>query len=742
MNTADEKEKRKRRREGLLIVIITLVVITLTIGESRFIRQDTLISASGSNILIFGLININIILIILLLFLIIRNVVKLIYERRHGIIGSRIRVKLVVAFVSLSLIPAAVLFLVAVNILSYSVENWFSLKVGDALNQTMELAQLSYRQTEDYAKFYARQISQEISENRLYERERFPYLTVLLKQRQKAHNLGMVEVYLDGGRGRISIPTPNETNIPLTSLNPKMQEDLVSGKEISTIQPAQAGDIIRGLAPIYSAVSPGEVLGAVIVSYALPHSIVDKLSVISRTAEDYRQMKLLKTPIKISFVITLLLVTLVVIFSATWFGLFLAKGITNPIQDLGEAMRRIASGDMTAQISIEAQDEMGILVDQFNAMTRDLNKIKENLEQANIDLEQRRKYMEIVLKNVSAGVIAVTKDDVISIVNRAAERMMNVKAEQIINRHYQEVLSPEHMALVKDMLKALKESDTGSVERQIVLNIQGRTATFLVTTTEIKDDEGNYMGLVLVFEDLTELQRAERAAAWREVARRMAHEIKNPLTPIQLSAQRLQRKFGATLGTEGEVFNECTQTIINQVEVLKNLVNAFSRYAKLPTTKLSLNDLNEVISDAVNLFQEAHRDIKFTLAKDESLPPINLDPEQIKRVMINLLDNAVAAVANPGGEIEVRTIYSRNHQRAVVEVADNGCGVPPEYKAKIFEPYFSTKGAGSGLGLAIVTSIIEDHHGQISILENHPQGTIVRFVLPIPEGEETVRMYA
>ncbi|MCX7983244.1 MAG: ATP-binding protein [Syntrophales bacterium] len=742
MSTIDEREKKKRKREGLIIIFIALIVIILTIGESRFIRHDTLLSASSSNILIFGLININIILIILLLFLIIRNVVKLIYERRRGIIGSKIRVKLVAAFVSLSLIPATVLFLVAVNILSYSVENWFSLKVGDALNQTMELAQLSYRQAEEYAKFYARQISQEITENRLYEKDRYPYLSVLVKQRQKAHNLGLLEIYLEGGRGRIAVPPASEDTIPTTTLTPKMQEDLISGKEISTIQPFPSGDIIRGLVPIYSAVSPGEVLGAVIVSYALPHPIVEKLNIISRTAEDYKQMKLLKTPIKISFVVTLLLVTLVVIFSATWFGLFLAKGITNPIQDLGEAMRRIASGDMTTQIAINAQDEMGILVDQFNAMTRDLNKIKENLEQANLDLESRRKYMEIVLKNVSAGVIAVNREGFISIVNRAAERMMNVNAEQILNKHYEEVLAPEHLALVNDMLRALQESDAGSVERQIVLNIKGRTFTFLVTTTEIKDEEGNYLGLVLVFEDLTELQRAERAAAWREVARRMAHEIKNPLTPIQLSAQRLQRKFGSRLETEGEIFNECTQTIINQVEVLKNLVNAFSRYAKLPATQLSLNDLNEVIAEAVKLFQEAHKDIKFSLIKDESLPPINLDPEQIKRVMINLLDNAVAAVTNPGGEIEVRTIHSRTHRRAVVEVADNGCGVPQEYKAKIFEPYFSTKGAGSGLGLAIVTSIIEDHQGQISIIENQPKGTIVRFVLPVPEKEESVRIYA
>jgi len=705
MKTIDDRERRKRRREGIIIVLVIMLVVVLTLIESHLMRHETTLPATNSSILIFGLINVNIVLIILLLFLIIRNVVKLVFERRRGILGSKIRAKLVTAFVGLSLIPTAVLFIVAVNFLSYSVEHWFSLKIGDALSRTMELAQLSYQQAEDYAKFYARQIAREVTDNRLFEQERSPYLRVLLKQRQKAHNLGLVEVFLEGNGGRISVSGTDNPAIPPTNLTPKMQEEVFLGHEVTTIESLPVGDVIRGLAPIYAAANPGEAIGLVAVSYYLPQAMVEKLRVISKTAEDYRQMRLLKTPIKISFVVTLLLVTLVIIFSATWFGMFLAKGITNPIQDLGEAMRRLASGDMHTQIPIQAEDELGILVDQFNAMTRDLNKIKESLEQANIDLEQRRKYMETVLENVSAGVIAVTKDDIISLANRAAERMMGITAEHILNHRYQEILAPEHLAIVNDMLTALKESESGVVERQLTVPVRGRNMTFLVTTTAIRGDEGNYTGLVLVFEDLTELQRAERAAAWREVARRMAHEIKNPLTPIQLSAQRLQRKYGATLlGAEGEIFRECTQTIVNQVEVLKNLVNAFSHYARLPTTYLSPNDLNTVIADVVTLFQDAHRDVNLKFTKDESLPLVNIDPEQMKRVMINLLDNALTAIPKPGGEIEVRTYLSRAHGQVVVEVADNGCGVPSEYKAKIFEPYFSTKGAGSGLGLAIVTS--------------------------------------
>ena len=255
-----------------------------------------------------------------------------------------------------------------------------------------------------------------------------------------------------------------------------------------------------------------------------------------------------------------------------------------------------------------------------------------------------------------------------------------------------------------------------------------------MTTTLLRDDEGHDMGMVVVFEDVTQLQRAERAAAWREVARRMAHEIKNPLTPVQLSAQRLQKKFGDKVGEGSDVFHECTKTIINQVDVLKNLVDAFSRYARMPVTKPAMNDLNEVIHDSLILFQEAHKDIDFNFHRGMDIPKLNLDPEQMKRVMINLLDNAVAAVDRQGGRIEVRTSYDGGRHRAVVEVADNGCGIPPAYKGRMGEPYFSTKRSGSGLGLAIVKSIIADHQGHLQIRDNVPQGTVVVLELPVPEA--------
>lgn len=737
----DIREQRRRKRERIIIIVTFVTIIVLTFLESHLIRHDSLLPSSN-NMLIFGLININIILIILLIFLITRNLVKLIYERRHGVIGSKIRTKLVAAFVSLSLIPTFVLFLVSINFLSYSIENWFNLRIGEALNNTLEMAQVSYQQAAGYGKFYARQISSDITKNRLYESERSAYLRTLVEQRQKSYNLGLLEVHFDNQKTKTVVRDPNNPSVEPMPLSPKVLEDVYLGKEVSTVQSSKIGDLISGIAPIYSELSPEEVIGIVVVSYYMSKAMVDKMAVISKTSEEYKQMKLLKNPIKIGYMITLFIVTLLIIFSATWFGLFLAKGITNPIQDLAEATRKIAGGDLRHQIDIKADDEIGVLVDSFNSMTRDLRKSKEGLEQANVDIDRRRKYMETVLRNVSAGVIAITRNDVVSVINRAAERMMNIKTEKVLFRRYQDILGPEHLALVNEFLKELRETEEGFIEKQIDINIQGQSMTFLVTTTVINDDEGHYMGMVLVFEDLTQLQKAERAAAWREVARRMAHEIKNPLTPIQLSAQRLQRKYGEALGAENDVFQECTQTIINQVDVLKNLVNAFSRYARMPVTALSVNNLNEAIGEAVTLYQDAHKDVQFQFVKGDDIPLLNIDPEQIKRVMVNLLDNAVAALAVSGGQIEVRTFYSRDNHRAVVEVADNGCGVPPSFKVKIFEPYFSTKRSGSGLGLAIVTSIINDHHGQISIMDNHPQGTIVRFVLPTPEGEKQKGVYA
>lgn len=728
----DTAEIMRRKRERIIIVITVAVILVLSYLEYHLFRTETILPAS-SNVLIYGLININVILIILLIFLIVRNVVKLIFERRHGVIGSKLRTKLVAAFVGLSLIPSAVLFIVSINFLSYSIDTWFSIKIGDALNQTVEVAQLYYRQIEDHAKFNARQISEDITKNRLYQKDRALYLKALIEQRQKTFRPHILEVYLDSPKQRFLVRDADSSDLEAAPLSPKTLEDIFLGNEVSMVNQAGVGDLVSGAVPIYSFTSPREVIGVVVASFYLTKALVDKISVISKTSEQYGQLDLLKNPLKYSYIITLFLVTLLIIFSATWFGIFLAKGITVPIQDLADATHRIAQGNLDHQIDIAADDEIGVLVDSFNQMTRDLKKSNERLEQANLDLEQRRKYMETVLRNVSAGVISIDQNGVITTINRAAEKMLNIRTEKVLAKRYEELLEAEHLALVNEILRELLESKEGFIEKQIELAIRDSVLTFLMATTSISDDEGNDLGMVVVFEDLTQLQKAERAAAWREVARRMAHEIKNPLTPVQLSAQRLQKKFGSLVGEDNGVFQECTNTIISQVDVLKNLVDEFSRYARMPVTTPVISDLNDVIADAVVLYQDAHKEIAFDFIRSGDIPKLNLDPAQIKRVMINLLDNAVAAVNKSEGRIEIRTSYNGSRRRALVEVADNGSGIPPAFKGKMFEPYFSTKRSGTGLGLAIVSSIIADHHGHLSVRDNRPRGTVVAFELPVAE---------
>ncbi len=315
-------------------------------------------------------------------------------------------------------------------------------------------------------------------------------------------------------------------------------------------------------------------------------------------------------------------------------------------------------------------------------------------------------------------------------INHAAEKMLDIKTEKVLNRRYREVLRQEHMDLVNAFLRDIEGNRKGFIEKQIQLTVRDRVLTVWATATVLKDDEGNDMGMVVVFEDLTQLQRAERRAAWREVARRVAHEIKNPLTPIQLSAQRLQRKYEDKLGDDAAVLRECTKTIIDQVETLKKMVDEFSRFARMPETIPAPGDLNEVVVSAVALFQDAHKEITFNVEKDPGMPVVNIDAAQIKRVMINLIDNAVAAVPKGDGQIQIKTIYDKINNRARVEVIDNGTGVSAAVKTRMFEPYFSTKKHGSGLGLAIVSSILSDHSGSVSVRDNDPRGTVVAFELP------------
>jgi two-component system nitrogen regulation sensor histidine kinase NtrY len=369
-------------------------------------------------------------------------------------------------------------------------------------------------------------------------------------------------------------------------------------------------------------------------------------------------------------------------------------------------------------------------------MTRDLRAGKQQLElsarelrERNLEVEQRRLYMATVLRNVSTGVISLNVSGFISTINKSAERMLGLKAEDVLNQSYKKVLNPELLAVAEDFLEELENSPENLVERPIRVTINQTARAFMVHVTALKDDKDRYMGIVAVFDDLTEIEKAQRMAAWREVARRIAHEVKNPLTPIKLSAQRLRRKYGDQIVNDESVFTECTQTIIDQVDQIRNLVNEFSAFARLPAATPEPCRLVDIVEDAVALYREAQPEISFEIHAGPDIPQLNLDREQMKRVMINLIDNAIGAMDGQGA-IGVTLSYDAILKIVRLELTDTGAGISPEDKIRLFEPYFSTKKTGMGLGLSIVSTIVEDHNGFVRVKDNQPRGT--KFVIELP----------
>ena len=718
--TLKREEIKRRKREGIVILVTALMVAALIFFEVQLPDVSPEYSL-GSNVVFFLLINVNIILLGLLAFLVVRNLVKLVVERKQGILGSRLQGRLVSAFVALSLVPSVLLFTIAGGLLTRSFDRWFDSKVESALQGSLEIGQTYYQNSANNALFYARQLSQKITEDGLFNGQRAAELKEFVQSKQREYNLGTVELFAPDGQPIVITFNQQVPTGVTVKPEPEFLNRALRGLEVTRTQIFGDADVIRGGVPIYA--RDKRIVGVVVVDYYVPKSISKRALQISQSYEQYKYLTFLKTPVKNSYLLTMLLMTLVIIFAATWCGIYLSKGITVPIQKLAEGTHQVAQGNWDYKIEAGGDDEIGVLVNSFNQMTGDLKQVK-------LELERRGKVVETLLANIAAGVISVDPAGVITTWNKAAEQMLGVRADRAVGKNYQEVFRAEPLRGICEIVESVEGRE--SVEREVKLSLQEQLLTVMVNAATLRDDDNSILGVMLFLEDITQIQKVQRMEAWREVARRIAHEIKNPLTPIQLSAERLRKRYAKMLEGDGGILDKCTTTIIRQVDELKNLVNEFSQFARLPSAQLMSQDLNEIVSDALVLFKEGHHDIQFQF-RGGVIPQLELDREQIKRVLINLLDNAVAAVEDHG-EINLTTSYDREREVVTLEVTDDGCGLPPEIRTKIFEPYFSTKKNGTGLGLTIVSQIVEDHRGYIRALPNDPRGT--RFTIELPVAED------
>jgi len=724
----------RRKREGVLIVIITVVVALLTYAEFRIIHFGTEIPVSNT-ILMFILININLLLLILLIFLVFRNLVKLLYDRKRKVMGAKLRTRLVVAFIALSLLPTTVLFFFAINFITTSIEFWFNVPVEQALENSLSVGRSIYRRAESNNRFYLEKVAYQINKKDLLNPKNINALSRYLRIVQREFFIDAVEAY-DGSARRLSFSVPEDLENRMFDVvaTDKIVGNVVSGGVWSVSEFVSKGELIRTIGTIPFGVERSEARGYLILSILIAPDLAQNMKSISRGFEEYRQINLLKEPIQNTYYIVLSIVALLVLFCAIWFGFYLAKSISIPIKELAEGTRRVAEGELGFSIDPVADDEIGSLVDSFNKMTRDLRLGREQLElsarmlqQQNIEIEEKRQYMEIVLKNVSAGVITLNAKGYMATINTSAEKMLSLKGEDILNQSYKKLLDGKYQHLADEIMEDLFTSRNDAIELPLRLIIEGKPRSFLAHINALRDDAGKHMGLVMVFDDLTELERAQRMIAWREVARRIAHEVKNPLTPITLSAQRLKRKFSKEI--TDPVFDECIRMIIDHVELIRNLVNEFSAFAKFPTADPKPCALEPIIEETVALYEEGYPNIHFKYNSGENFPVMNLDRQQIKQAMINLVENAITAIKDTGA-ITLTLSHDSILNRVRIEIADDGPGISNENKTRLFEPNFSTKKAGMGLGLTIVSTIIGDHNGVISVQDNQPRGA--KFVIELP----------
>ncbi len=733
-SSLSEKERQRRKREFILILIIMFVVALLTFVESRIINFGADIAVSNT-VLMFILINVNLLLLILMIYLVFRNLVKLIYDRRRNVLGSKLRTKLVIAFVSLTLLPTTVLFFFALNFITTSIEFWFNVPVEQALENSLWVGGRLYTRAEENNKFFLERISYQLKAKNLLDAKKHKTLSHYIRIVQREFNLDAVEVYaLNAERLTFALAPKLENEYFGIISAEDFQKDMPADGTRSISRTIPSGEFVKTIATVPFAVQPDEAVGFVVATILIPPDLSENLQSIRRGFTEYQQIKLLKKPIQITYYISLSIVALLVLFCAVWFGFYMARSISLPIKELAEGTRRVADGDLSYTIDPVADDEFGSLVKSFNQMTQDLRTSRGQLElsarmlrKQNVEIEEKRQFMEIVLKSVSAGVVTLDAKGIISTMNKSAEKMLNLKSEQILNKSYKNLLDGPFLELADEIIDNLSLSSGDTIELPLKLTIEGRPRSFLISVNVLKDDAGRHIGTLMVFDDLTELEKGQRMAAWREVARRIAHEVKNPLTPIALSAQRLKRKYAQFV--DDTIFEECTETIISQVEVIRNLVNEFSSFARFPSANPVPCHLMPIIEETIALYREGYPSINFKINNTSDIPMLNLDRQQMKQALINLIDNAISALKG-SGNITIGVAHDPILKKVRMEIVDDGQGISNEDKTRLFQPNFSTKKAGMGLGLTIVNTIIADHNGMINVQDNTPRGA--KFVIELP----------
>ncbi len=660
--------------------VIALIVIAAFSLELYYLRLKSV--PLLTKIILLLPLNITIIALLTLMFYVAKSLIKLYFERKHKILGYKFKTKLVVTLVILTLIPATLLFFISSGFITNYIDRWFVPEIRQPLERSIEIAKNVYLTEREQTLNYARGLATGSPTRSNY----------------RVHHL-------------LSLPEdPSET-----------VKAAFGGKEGTEIFSRGNVDIIRAVVPAFQGSLQK---GVLVVEYQIPATFTRDVEQIQDAYESYLTLETWKLPIKVNYLLTLGFLTLIIIFLAMWIALRISRGITDSIQLLAQATGQVASGNLDINIIQSREDELGHLVFSFNDMVRKLKAGQEKLQAAYL-------YLKNILDNINSGVILLDTSGNISMINRAACAILNIQPDEVTHKNYRSLMSRIDSDELQNLVEGIEGKAFKPVKKDLKAIIGDKRLVLSVFITGLKDPQ-KYIGLLVVFDDITDILEAQKTRTWQEVARRIAHEVKNPLTPIKLSTERLIRKWKSRDADFDQVFSRSAETIVKEVESLRRLVDEFSRYGKLPEIYKTRTDILSVTQEIVNLYKDFN-EIDIEVILPENPPFLYLDANQFKRVLINLFDNAIQAMNNKG-KITLQVNFDVSAHLAYMDIADNGPGIKNEDKEKLFLPYFSTRKEGTGLGLAIAHRIITEHGGRIWAKDNTPHGTIFTIEIPLEEN--------
>jgi two-component system nitrogen regulation sensor histidine kinase NtrY len=719
-----------------LVLAVTLGLLIVFLLSERLLRKsgdfqpDFLASA-----LLYGLTVLNLSLLLVLVFVLGRNLVRMLMEWRRGVFGARLRMQLLLIFLLMAVAPSMLLLLVGSDLIRQTVDRWFNVDVERLLASSQTLGTALETSATATSRLQARLLAREVETRGLLAGESQGRLRRTIEARARERELDLVSVYGPAGE-IVSVMDP--------TMPPAASWDAASGEALAeaarTGRPAEAmvafgaSRLARVAVPVRAA--DGSVAGAVVVSSLVPPEVAAAVHEVKDRYTKFRKTQTYREPILAFYRSLYLFPALLVLFGAVWLALYLARRITTPLRLVAEGAERIATGARGVRVDFPSgSEEFRALIASFNRMSERLARSEEEVEfsraglvRKNQELEERRRLTETVLETVGTGVAVVDQEGTLTAANAAAHRLLELPAGAV-GLPLERALEGPGREDVHALVVRLLSGRVSRQEREVIVPSRERDRHLAVTVVTLPGSLGSPPGALVVVDDLTPLMRAQKVAAWGEVARKLAHEIKNPLTPIQLSAQRIRKAYLKDDPALEKVVTECTRAIVDEVEALKNLVDEFAQFARLPAANLQPASLDEVVEQALSLYDGQFPGLSVVRHLAPDLPRLRLDAEQMKRVLINLVDNAVEAT-DGRGRIVVSTEYDRAEGRVRLVVADDGRGIDLRDRDRLFVPHFSTKKRGSGLGLAIVSRIVQEHLGTIRAEDNEPRGA--RFVVELP----------